>query len=569
VKLEQIGFMIERVLELEETHEVSMRQVILSCLKTSSHDTQSAILNLCIVLSGKLTAEQFIHDVMSKFPVPPVCDLYYRFSFDFNADFTRRIELIFRFMKDPRTNMSVFRPFESQIVKFISNAIRFASPDFSREAFRPLVGDSRGSLVPRLALETLDPGFLRCTPEVLKQFPVAKFTESEMEAFILSACKVIFRGNKQTINEEVVFQYPYIHNKDPILFNLLHFVDWYSENGSLNKRIACLKNRLQVEGYSIIGDLLLNRREFVLGDLIGTGQFGAVYTCGKDSAMKLIRVAKSGNDRCTFHDVLNEALCQSLCLPNTFCLTLKSCGRTKDGEFFFIESPHYPGGTLRSFRQRSPTIDIIQLLIIFSQILSAVQFLHEEAKVIHYDLKLDNILVDTGGLDNAYVIPRIAIADFGESRIIDETTPFCTRNRGTECIKSPEMISVQQRKPNMAGTNEKSDVWSLGCLFFELLTGEHLFACQPDDDWLQFFSRLTNECTSVLTSTDHDRLGNEPEISKFLGFILVRDPIARPSLSSLIEQFQAFYVSMMHTRLPKEYVLPDSIPGNLQIILPP
>jgi hypothetical protein len=46
------------------------------------------------------------------------------------------------------------------------------------------------------------------------------------------------------------------------------------------------------------------------------------------------------------------------------------------------------------------------------------------------------------------------------------------------------------------GANSASDIWSLGCLFFELLTGEFLFY---DDDWVKFFLRVT-QGTEVLTA---------------------------------------------------------------------
>jgi len=74
--------------------------------------------------------------------------------------------------------------------------------------------------------------------------------------------------------------------------------------------------------------------------------------------------------------------------------------------------------------------------------------------------------------------------------------PWC-RNRGTEFIKSPEMLLVANASKKEAkwfdrrkrqGAGAPSDVWSLGCLLYEIVTGDYLF---HDEDWIRFFIRVT------------------------------------------------------------------------------
>ena len=159
------------------------------------------------------------------------------------------------------------------------------------------------------------------------------------------------------------------------------------------------------------------------------------------------------------------------------------------------------------------------LLAIFAQVLQAVAILHARG-VVHYDLKCDNIFVDTSSTVNVRLpaaalrsvqarfgvadpnnggwgrpsacggyflveAPLACLGDFGEARVLgDPVDLYCQRNRGTEYIKSPEMLTIaraQRKELDMfdrrrhVGSSYPSDVWSLGCLFYELVTNRLLF----------------------------------------------------------------------------------------------
>ncbi|CDW80923.1 protein kinase domain containing protein [Stylonychia lemnae] len=93
---------------------------------------------------------------------------------------------------------------------------------------------------------------------------------------------------------------------------------------------------------------------------------------------------------------------------------------------------------------------------IFVQIILALKECHnrKEGKVLHRDLKPGNVFFDIGN--------NVKLGDFGLSRILSQESEYAHTNVGTPYYMSPEQI-------NEAQYNEKTDIWSSGCVLYEII----------------------------------------------------------------------------------------------------
>ena len=108
---------------------------------------------------------------------------------------------------------------------------------------------------------------------------------------------------------------------------------------------------------------------------------------------------------------------------------------------------------------------------ITKQILQGLTFLHTKASLCHTDLKPENILITSKGLKNAVFsdpLCEVKITDFGSARIFDRFYP--SMKIQTREYRAPEVIMGCESLICQA-----VDLWSLGCIVFELLTGDFLF----------------------------------------------------------------------------------------------
>ena len=224
------------------------------------------------------------------------------------------------------------------------------------------------------------------------------------------------------------------------------------------RRAADSKFELQpgkrVSAYEIVGKL-------------GSGGMGAVYLATrvddqyrKNVAIKFLEGPATAGILARFR--LERQILAGLDHPNI--ARLYDAGEVDGSPYLVME--HIEGVPLDVYvREQDPSTR--KRLEIFRDVCAAISFAHRRL-VVHRDIKPGNILVTADG------VPKLL--DFGIAKILEEQ-PGAGLTRATERIMTPEYASPEQVKGDPITT--ATDIYSLGVILYELLSGERPFHVDP------------------------------------------------------------------------------------------
>ena len=137
-------------------------------------------------------------------------------------------------------------------------------------------------------------------------------------------------------------------------------------------------------------------------------------------------------------------------------------GKTFDGSPFLVMD-YIQGTTLSEWLQENNDLSTLDAINFFIQICEGLKEAHSKG-VLHRDLKPSNILIQHGEGQ----LPVIKLADFGIARIANESVNYTqTLTETSEVVGSPKYMSPEQCLG--ITMDEKSDIYSLGCLMYEVL----------------------------------------------------------------------------------------------------
>ncbi len=241
---------------------------------------------------------------------------------------------------------------------------------------------------------------------------------------------------------------------------------------------------------------------YKLLQVIGEGGCGVVYMAEQEKpvhrrvALKIIKLGMDTNSVIARFQAEQQALAL---MDHPNIAHVLDAGATETGRPYFVMEL-VRGAKLTTYCDQS-RLDTRQRLNLFIQVCHAIQHAHQKG-IIHRDIKPSNILVTIHDS-----VPMPMVIDFGiakaiEGRLTDQTlfTP------SEQFIGTPAYMSPEQAQMSRVDVDTRSDIYSLGVLLYELLTGQTPFdAAQLLNSGLDEMRRTLRErdplCPSTVVTT--------------------------------------------------------------------
>lgn len=264
----------------------------------------------------------------------------------------------------------------------------------------------------------------------------------------------------------------------------------------------------------LVGKRVSGRYEVI--EIIGGGGMADVYKA-KDIildrivAVKVLQSQFSKDEQFIRRFRREAQAATSLAHPNV--VNIYDVGEEED--LYYIVMEYVEGPTLKEYIQQTGPLSASEAVDIMSQIVSAISHAHAN-QIVHRDLKPQNILITRDG--------EVKVADFGIARAISSATITHTNS----VIGSVHYLSPEQAKGGLV--NFKSDIYSLGIVLYEMLTGKLPFF--GDTAVSIAIKHLQTDIPSVRETNPHIPQSLENIITK----ATAKDPYYRYESASAMEE---------------------------------
>jgi eukaryotic-like serine/threonine-protein kinase len=236
------------------------------------------------------------------------------------------------------------------------------------------------------------------------------------------------------------------------------------EDFSLTEELPPSSDASQVS-FSLLHPTKLGR--YSLLKRLGKGSFGEVFLAFDDELERPVAIKVPHRERVAEPEDIETYLIEARILANLdhpHIVPVYDAGRTQDG-LCFVVSKYIEGGDLAT-RWKEARFGFLESAAMIASIADALHYAHTKG-LVHRDVKPANILIEVSG--------RAYVADFGLA-LKDEDFGRGARIAGTPAYMSPEQARGEGHR-----VDGRSDIFSVGVVFYELLTGRRPFVARAED----------------------------------------------------------------------------------------
>ena len=285
------------------------------------------------------------------------------------------------------------------------------------------------------------------------------------------------------------------------------------------------------EADNLVGTVIADR--YRIESILGEGGMGRVYRARhvrvpREAAIKVLRRALIA-DAYAVAAFNREARNAASVGDHPNVAAVYDFGETNDG-LVFLAMEFIDGETLTRRMEREPVLPPSRAIEIVRQIAAGLSAAHELPEpVVHRDLKPDNILLKATRDGSDWV----KLVDFGIAKAAKRDTQLLTTPGlvvGTPRYMSPEQLTG-------AAVDTRSDIYALGIVAFQMLTGRMPFPSTSRDEEATIPWALQRLTTQPLRLADLAPGGQWPQAAEdVLARTLARDPAERPATATALAQ---------------------------------